>query len=407
MPLDAFSPSATIVGTLTGGVTSVGRTLINQSGLAQSQAAKNIQRIFSSRIENAMAKLGASNSTASSEQLLRDQSRLISRKEQISESVGIISQSLNQINYIKNHIDYLQKQLTDLENNDITAAEVSVDWDNKLRKINQFALAASKLIKDGGNYYQKNLINSSSRSSFSTQTFFAPYNYMRDTLQVDGVYLGTDYFITEDSSGDFWNSDTGYLSLEDDVGTLREYSSYPDTATGQLDIVTNLALNSYDNSTGSIDFTLSDSTNITGIVSGGGLALLDAWIYSGFDNQTSIDQAKDALDAAEGLVLTTQAEFLNDRATLQSRASLYGVKIAGISSEISNLIEDIQDEARAEILASQLAFAIAQFNFSLLAARGNGLVKSILISQDGEDFGANTNAGRVLISVGQTMNVYA
>ena len=197
------------------------------------------------------------------------------------------------------------------------------------------------------------------------------------------------------------------MSLEDDVGTLREYSSYPDTATGQLDIVTNLALNSYDNSTGSIDFTLSDSTNITGIVSGGGLALLDAWIYSGFDNQTSIDQAKDALDAAEGLVLTTQAEFLNDRATLQSRASLYGVKIAGISSEISNLIEDIQDEARAEILASQLAFAIAQFNFSLLAARGNGLVKSILISQDGEDFGANTNAGRVLISVGQTMNVYA
>jgi hypothetical protein len=407
MPLDAFSPSATIVGALSEGVTSVDRVLVNQSGQAQSQAARSIQQLFSSRIDNALADLGASNSTAISEQLLRDQSHLISRKERVNQAIGVISQALDQFDYIKNHIDYLQQQLTDLENGDTTAAEVSVDWDNKLRKINQLARAASESIKDGNAYYQKNLINSSSRSSFTTQTLFAPYNSKGDTLQVDGVYLGTDYFITETASGDFWNSDTAFLSSEEGVGTLTEYSSYPDTATGQSDTVTDITLNSYTSSTGAIDFDISGGTNITGTVSGGGLALLDAWIYSDFDNQTSIDQAKDALDAAEGLVLTTQAEFLNDRATLQSRASVFDAQISGISSQVANLVEDIQDEARAKLLANQLEFVLAQFDFALLAARGNSLVQSILISQDDEDFGANTNAGRVLISVGQTVNISA
>ena len=159
---------------------------------------------------------------------------------------------------------------SDLENGDTTAAEVSVDWDNKLRKINQLARAASESIKDGNAYYQKNLINSSSRSSFTTQTLFAPYNSKGDTLQVDGVYLGTDYFITETVSGDFWNSDTAFLSSEEGVGTLTEYSSYPDTATGQSDTVTDITLNSYTSSTGAIDFDISGGTNITGTVSGGG-----------------------------------------------------------------------------------------------------------------------------------------
>lgn len=407
MLLDAFSPSATLIGSLTGGVTSVNRTLLNQSGQIQVQAAKNIRNLFSSRIDSALANLGAANSTAISEQLLRDQSQLISRKGRVNEAISVINKALNQFDYIKNHIEYLREQITNLENGDITAAELSVDWDNKLRKINQLALAASDTIKDGKAYYQKNLINSLSRSSFTTQTLFAPYNSNGDTLQIDGVYLGTDYFITEDSSGDFWNSDTGVLSSEDGVGTLTEYSSYPDTATGQSDTVTDLTLNSYNSSTGAIDFTLSDATNITGVVTGGGLALLDAWIYSDFDNQTSIDQAKDALDVAEGLVLTTEAEFLTDRATLQSRVSVFDAQISGISSQVALLVEDIQDEARATLLAHQLEFVLAQFDFALLAARGNSLVQSILISQDEEDFGANTNAGRVLVTVGATINISA
>tara|TARA_B100000315_G_scaffold249276_2_gene280253 strand:- start:2117 stop:3337 length:1221 start_codon:yes stop_codon:yes gene_type:complete len=406
MPLEAFSPSATLVGTLTGGITSVERTLIAQSGRAQNQAARSVQKLFASRIDEALINLGRSNSTAISEQLLRDQSQLISRKERVNQAINVINQALDQFDHLKNHIEYLEEQIAALEAGDITATELSVDWDNKLRKINQLASAAGESIKDGDAYYQKNLIETRSRSSFSTQTLFAPYNSAGDTLQIDGVYLGTDYFIT-DSGGDFWNSDTGYAASEDAVGTLTEYSSYPNTPTGVSDSVTDLTLNSYDDSDDSISFDVAGTGTITGTVTKGGLGLLDAWIYSDFDNQTSIDLAKSNLETAEGLILTTEAEFLSDRATLQSRVSVFDSLISGIDSEVAILVEDLQDEARANLLATQLEFILAQFDFALLAARGNSLVQSILISQDEEDFGTNTNAGRVLISVGQTVNITA
>ena len=406
MPLEAFSPSATLVGTLTGGVTSIDRTLVNQSGRAQTQAAKSVQKLFASRIDAALIDLGKSNSTAISEQLLRDRSQLISRKARVNEAIDVINQALDQFDHLKSHIEYLEEQIASHEAGDITATELSVIWDNKLRKINQLASAASESIKDGDSYYQKNLIETRSRSSFSTQTLFAPYNSAGDTLQIDGVYLGTDYYIT-DSGGDFWNSDTGYAASEEAVGTLTEYSSYPNTPTGVSDSVTDLVLNSYDFSTGAIDFDTSGGTNVTGTVTEGGLGLLDAWIYSDFDNQTSIDQAKSDLEAAEGLILTTEAEYLSDRTTLQSRVSVFDTLISGIDSEVAILVEDLQDEARADLLATQLEFILAQFDFALLAARGNSLVQSILISQDEEDFGTNTNAGRVLISVGQTVNITA
>jgi hypothetical protein len=80
---------------------------------------------------------------------------------------------------------------------------------------------------------------------------------------------------------------------------------------------------------------------------------------------------------------------------------------AGIDKQVADLVEDIQSEAEAKLLATQLEFILAQFNFALLAARGNSLIQSILISQDTEDFGTNTNAGRVLVTVGATINITA
>jgi len=148
--------------------------------------------------------------------------------------------------------------------------------------------------------------------------------------------------------------------------------------------------------------------DIDGIVTGGGLALLDAWIYKNFESQASIDQAKDALDAAEALVLNTEASFLHDRATLESRASIFGSQIDGMSKEIRDLIEDVEDEARAELLARQLEYTIAQFDFTLLAARSNTLIQSILISQDSSGYGKSTqeNTARIGITLNQSQSLW-
>ena len=90
-----------------------------------------------------------------------------------------------------------------------------------------------------------------------------------------------------------------------------------------------------------------------------------------------------------------------------SRANIFSSKIEGISKEIDDIIEDIQDEARANVLARQLEYTVAEFDFTLLAARTNTLVQSILISQDSNDFGksAQENAMRVGITLNQGINI--
>ena len=627
MQLDEFNRTNSIVGALTGGVSRIDQALLNIGSLAKNQAAASVQNIMASRIDKALAHLNSAPSTALSDHLQKNQSLLISRKDGINEAITVVSKSLAQINDIRNHIDYLRKRLTFLENGDLTAVETAEEWDNILRRIQLSSRAAGDIIKEGNVFTPKNLINTEFRESFKTQNLYAPYSSdVGDLMRIDGVYLGTDYYITEDGSGDFWNSDTNTLKYESQAGTLTEYSNYStNTRTGQYETVETLRVNSYDDSTGVINFTLGgysqrmmddepnnsmenaqhqarqafklDASNtdvgsagpngvegdgddidlqwtsitgtianpvgttlstqdydwfkfdlqrgekltfdvdygsgmsnnfdsfldffdeagakvatdrtggsgdpavytadgtpgfndddndvtlggggstgasaydtyiekevqadgvyyvrmraynynsfdtagndrdgegdyvinisitpatdgagnitstglgggdIDGIVTGGGLALLDAWIYKNFETQPSINQARDALDAAEALVLTTEANFLQDRSTLESRASIFSSQIDGMGKEIRDLIEDIQDEARAELLARQLEYTIAQFDFTLLAARSNTLIQSILISQDSSGYGKSTqeNASRVGITLNQSQRIW-
>ena len=598
MQLDEFNKTNSVVGALTGGVTSIERALLNIGSLAKNQAADSVQKIMASRIDKALAHLSKAPSTALSDQLKMNQSLLISRKEGINEAIVVLGKSLAQINDLRNDIDYLRKRLTFLENGDLTAAETAEEWDNVIRRIQISARAAGGIIKEGDSFKPKNLINTEFRESFKTQNLYAPYSSeLGDLMRIDGVYLGTDYYITENSSGDFWNSDTNTLKYESQTGTLTEYSDYStNTRTGQYETVETLRVNSYNDSTGAINFTLggypqrmdetesnnsmetaqfiarqafkidasntdvgkkaSDGTtdvpwvsisgkinnttgmtantqdyewfkfeleageiltfdvdygsgvtavaagssdvdsyidlydsngtllaannnastglgaggsslnaagnaldpylahtapndgfyyirmkavdytnfatdgagdyiintsitptgtsaglggeDIDGVVTGGGLALLDAWIYKNFESQTSINQAWNALDAAEALVLNTEASFLQDRATLESRANIFSSQVDGIGKEIRDLVEDVQDEARAELLARQLEYTIAQFDFTLLAARSNTLVQSILISQDASGYGKSTqeNAARVGVTLNQSHNIW-
>ena len=409
MALAAFDPAITIANTLSGGINSVDRVLVLARGTAQTQAASSLTGQFQSRIDAALAKLDHAATTPLSEALLHQQSQLISRKDRINDAIGVLNQAFTQVGFLRNHVDYLQEQIEELEAGNITAAALATDFDNKLRKINQLSAAGSKRFKDGGVYFQKNLIGSLSRSSFAPQTFFAPYNSAGDTLQINGVYLGTDYYITEDTSGDIFKSDTGFTASEAAEGTFAEYTSDHVTAKGVTDAVTDLTFNSINTSTGAIDFSLSasnGSTNITGTLTRGGLGVLDAWLYSNFDTSsdtTALTRAKADLDSAESLLLLTKADFLADRAALQSRATMFDTLISGLQSEITSIAADIQKDREAALLAAELEFQVAQFEFSLLASRGNTLVHSLVLAQD-NPLAANTKASSEAL-LGATLNV--
>ncbi len=380
MTLIAFDPYATIPSLLTGGVGSVDRVLVNGQSSAQRSAATRIADIFNKRVVAGRQALAESTSTPITERLLREQSLLIGRKDRLNEAVGVLSKAITQIGYLEGHITYLREQITELEASNLTAAEFSTIWDNKMRKINELAAAAQDDYVDGGNYYKKNLIDSQSRTSYGTQTLYAPYNSYGDTLEITGTYLGTDYYIT-DVDGEYWYSDNGFRLNDEATASISEYTTHPTAPTGTTTDLGNMSLTSYV-SDSDITFDADATTGIPGTITRGGLRLVDSFLYEDFGNQTAIDRAKDDLDAAESKLLLAGASYQSDRATLQSRASLFDAQILGISNEVISIIQELQEEKDAELLATELEFAIAQFDFALLASRGNRLVSTLMLGQD-------------------------
>ncbi len=380
-----FDPRVTVVNTLSGGVNTSDRVLLNMQGTQQARAAASLQKQFGSRVDAALAQFQDAGNSPIVDSLLRQQSDLAGRKARVTEAVTVVKQALAQFGYLNNHITYLRDQLDQLENGDLTAADVATNWDNKLRKINQLADAGAKILKDGKNYYPKNLIDTQSRSSFTTQTLYAPYNPQGDTYAIGGVFLGTDYYITEDGNGDFWNSDTGYAPSEEAVGTLSQYASYPSSPTGVNDSVDAITLDAFNRSTGAVTFTLSNATQVSGTVTRGGLGLLDAFLYGNFDTSVdpnAIDNARADLDKAEALLLNTQAQYRGDLTTLQSRVELFDTKIEGLSTDASNLMRNLRSDKEAKLLSAQLEYLVARFDFALLAGRGNSLIKTLVLAQD-------------------------
>jgi len=413
MPLEAFSSTASIVGALNQGVTEVGRSLLLKSGITQTTAAGSIQNIFASRIDTALANLNAANSTPVSDSLRQEQAILTGRKDRINNAINVLNKSLNQFQFLKNHVEYLEGEITKLEADTITASALATDWDNKLRKINQLIMAADESYEEAGSFYQKNLIGHLSRTSFQTQTFLAPYNSNGDNLLISGIYLGVDYFLTETSPGsEFWNSDTARAVSEEATGTLTEYTSFPNSPTGNTENVTSLNFTGFTDNNGSDDvvtFQQTNGTNVTATITRGGLGLLDAWLYDDFStsvDSNSISRAKADLNLAESKILLAEAEFRTDLETLKSRANLFDALTAGIEKEIDERVSNLRSEKEAELSALQLVFQVAQFNFALLASRGNTLVFSLILAQDsqkGDVVGSTAAIGEAL--VGSTLSV--
>lgn len=404
--LTAFNPDASIASILTGGAKTVDRVLVNGQSAAQVSSANNIQALFRSRLDAAQAALNDPINNAVTGALLREQTLLVGRQERISNSTAVISKALTQIEFIKSNVRYLADQLDELEAGNISASAAATLFDNTLRTINIAVDAAQINFKDGGFTQSKNLIKSLSRETFITDFLQAAYNSDGDNIFVEGQFLGSDYFITETGgSGSVFFSDISFRNSETDTGNLVEYSSFPDTIV-TTNAETGLDLTNY-TSDSSITFDTASRTGITGSITRGGLGLLDAFLYDRFDNATDIDRAQTDLESAESVVLTAEADFKRDLAALNSRSSVFGSLIAGIERDIQSQIAEIEDEREANLRAAELEFAIAQFEFGILAASGNALITSIMLSQDfqASTFKQNTAAGETLVS--RLVNVQA
>ena len=422
MPLEAVNSPANIFGVLNGGVTSVRSSLQLNQGNFQKNAIQSIQSGFASRIDEARSKLNDTEANPKIDALRHEQALLLSRKTRVNEAIEVLNKTLTQTKFLQNAIKHLEDQIKSFENSEITASVLATDWDNTLRKINLIVEDATVSYKDGGISFEKNLIRSSSRTSFQTQTFLAPYNSKGETLQIDGKYLGVDYFLQEfnlDTTfngspfnfvGDtFWNSDTASLDTEAATGTLTEFASqagFPDSPTGVTASVTSASGVGFFNliriANGNFSFFGTTGGGLSAAtITTGGLGLLDAWMYNDFNDtdDTPLNRdatftrqfAKDDLEQALGKIHLAEAQFRLDLKTLQTRTTLFDSSVVGLDREIDQIVSTSLSEKEARLRALELEFQVAQFDFTLLSARGNTLIFSLLLSQDSIDGGPGSS----------------
>lgn len=126
-----------------------------------------------------------------------------------------------------------------------------------------------------------------------------PINSTNAQQTFNGTYFGTDYYIT-DSNGDRWQPNRV-------SGQLVRFDSFPDEpSTTKAAINTGIRLDSFDESTGAVDFTINAATaaieSVSGTVTREGLHVLDAWLYDDLGSQEGRDRALADLESAQTLV---------------------------------------------------------------------------------------------------------
>ena len=120
MPLEAFNSSASIINVLSGGVNSVGRSVLLGQQNIQTNAVRSIEESFASRIDEAISRLNQTDTSSKISALKREQSILVSRKTRLNEAIELLNKTLTQTKLIKNAINHLEDLLDDLDNGTIT-----------------------------------------------------------------------------------------------------------------------------------------------------------------------------------------------------------------------------------------------------------------------------------------------
>lgn len=196
----------------------------------------------------------------------------------------------------------------------------------------------------------------------SSLTF--PTNTRGSTFTLAPKFLGTNYTITEDVSGDVF-------VRVDSTKTFRETSAVDGSFTGNFGaIFGGLRLDSFDESTNAIGFTTSPATagaqSFTGTLSKTGIGVGNAFIYDNLESQAGRDRAVSDLQSAK---ISIDQQLVRFKSAL-AQAQLAGSKTNRRSNELLLETETLRANASVEIqIIAARAEALNQLNVNALQSQ--------------------------------------
>ncbi len=212
-----------------------------------------------------------------------DQIELTDLKEEADIAIKFIDSAISRANSIRIQLDSAIKTALQADSGDANSFPALAS---------SFDAVVNSIINTANTGPSPNLLSEQPQSpiKFKTSTNGA-------TFTINPVFLGTNYTITEDVSGDVF-------VRVDSTKTIHETNAADGTFTGNFAaIFGGIRLNSFDSSTNAIGFTFSPATaaatSYTGTLSKSGLGVGNAFIYDNLESQNGRNRAIADLEAAK------------------------------------------------------------------------------------------------------------
>ena len=131
----------------------------------------------------------------------QEKAKLITFKERVADATSALTKARSAIEFIDKYLGEMQTTLFGLSASSTAdeRAAAAAEFDAKLADINAKADGANQTV----NYRSINLIGNTDDNIFATDNLYTPYNKTGGFLEVEGVYLGSD-FTVEEADGTIW-----------------------------------------------------------------------------------------------------------------------------------------------------------------------------------------------------------
>lgn len=299
--------------------------------------------------------------------LQQQQISLLAKKDAFADTASLLSTTASAIDTINVKIISLKASLQSL--NAGSTAQERAD----VAAIFKAGLAAINTAVDGAEENGINLIGDASATDFSTDDVATNYGLEGAYLSVAGTYLGSETRLT-DAGGNT------YVVNQGDQ-TLVQYAPYPDTPTGTVYSLDDLAasLSSFDSGTGQVTF--AGAVNLTATVERHGLGILDSYLYGDFQNDADVARAIADLDAAAATLEQVAPDFGVPDALLNNAVNLIDTQLQDLDRKLLSRIQSNLSEKAAVEDARALADNALTYRLALAAQSQAAVVDLLQVYQ--------------------------
>ena len=251
----------------------------------------------------------------------------------------------------------------------IEKADANPADSNDYAYLHNEAIKKLNKLTDKASFGETNLIGNNGRANFrenfATNSKSLKVSEGGSSITLQGVYLGTDDFIT-DTDGNKW-------LVNRTSNSIQAYTSYPKEAVNEETSLAGFTLDSFNDSTDAVTFTV-DGVQYNGTVTRGGLGVMNKHLYDNFGTADGRSRAADDITAARSKLRTNMALLESQKTMVDQRLGRVTQLADDLKAEEFSFIQRDLTEKAAFQRSLSIKATLSLQNLSLLGDNTNNML---------------------------------